>query len=86
MVQNKGLYYTAHPTGMPVVGEHLKVQSSDFDTEQAPPQGGITVKTNYVSFDPYQRGRMRKPEAKSYSPPFVSTQLSFIHPIPCSLT
>lgn len=70
MVQNKGLYYTAHPSGLPVVGEHLKIQSTDFDTEQSPPTGGITVKTNYVSFDPYQRGRMRKPETKSYAPPF----------------
>lgn len=70
MVQNKGLYYTAHPTGKPVIGEHLKVQSSDFDTDQSPPSGGITVKTHYISFDPYQRGRMRAPEIKSYSPPF----------------
>ncbi|KAK6434720.1 hypothetical protein LTR95_009092 [Oleoguttula sp. CCFEE 5521] len=70
MVQNKGLYYTAHPSGLPVVGEHIKIQSTDFDTEQAPPKGGVTVKTNYVSFDPYQRGRMRKPENKSYAPPF----------------
>jgi len=30
----------------------------------------MTVKINYVSFDPYQRGRMRSPEVKSYAPPF----------------
>ena len=70
MVQNKGLYYTAHPTGKPIIGEHLKVQTTDFDTSQSPPTGGIIVKTHYISYDPYQRGRMRKPEIKSYSPPF----------------
>lgn len=70
MVQNKGLYYTAHPTSKPVVGEHIKVQTEDFDTEQAPPQGGMTVKVHYVSFDPYQRGRMRPADVKSYAPPF----------------
>ena len=30
----------------------------------------MTVKVHYVSFDPYQRGRMRRPEIKSYAPPF----------------
>jgi NADPH-dependent curcumin reductase CurA len=74
MVQNKGLYYIDHPTGLPVVGKHLEVQTKEFDYDQAPPSGGITIKTNYVSFDPYQRGRMRAPETKSYSPPFVSNQ------------
>lgn len=70
MVQNKGLYFAAVPTGKPVVGEHLKFERHDFDKDQQPPQGGATVKVNYVSFDPYQRGRMRDPETKSYSPPF----------------
>ncbi|KAK5121199.1 hypothetical protein LTR85_005683 [Meristemomyces frigidus] len=69
MVQNKALVFADYPTGMPEAGKHLKIESTDFDTEQAPPQGGITIKVHYVSFDPYQRGRMRKPEIKSYSPP-----------------
>lgn len=30
----------------------------------------MTVKVHYVSFDPYQRGRMRSPEIKSYAPAF----------------
>lgn len=70
MVQNKALIFAEVPTGWPEAGKHLKIESRDFDTEQAPPKGGITVKVHYVSFDPYQRGRMRAPEVKSYAPPF----------------
>jgi NADPH-dependent curcumin reductase CurA len=70
MVQNKGLIYKAHPTGFPEVGKHIAVEAREFDVNQAPPPGGATVKVNYVSFDPYQRGRMRAPEIKSYAPPF----------------
>lgn len=70
MVQNKALIYAAHPSGMPVPGEHIKVETRDFDTNQAPPAGGMTAKVHYVSFDPYQRGRMRDPSIKSYAPPF----------------
>ncbi|KAF2766200.1 NAD(P)-binding protein [Teratosphaeria nubilosa] len=70
MVQNKGLIYRAHPTGMPEPGKHIVVEARDFDDNQAPPAGGITAKVNYISFDPYQRGRMRSPEIKSYAPPF----------------
>lgn len=70
MVQNKGLIYRDHPTGWPEVGKHIVVENRDFDVDQAPPSGGFTAKVNYVSFDPYQRGRMRKPETKSYAGPF----------------
>lgn len=70
MVQNKGLVFKEAPTHWPELGKHLVVETRDFDENQDPPEGGFTAKVHYVSFDPYQRGRMRKPEAKSYSPPF----------------
>ena len=70
MVQNKGLIFKEAPTHWPEVGKHLVVETRDFDLDQAPPSSGITAKVHYISFDPYQRGRMRKPEAKSYFPPF----------------
>lgn len=70
MVQNKALIFADFPSGFPEIGKHLKVESSEFDIDQEPPRDGITVKVHYVSFDPYQRGRMRKPEIKSYAPPF----------------
>ncbi|KAI9730394.1 MAG: hypothetical protein M1834_005904 [Cirrosporium novae-zelandiae] len=70
MVQNKTLNFKKVPVGYPVPGQDLAIETSEFDVNQAPPQGGITVKIYYVSFDPYQRGRMRPAEVKSYSPPY----------------
>nr|POF17081.1 nadp-dependent oxidoreductase red1 [Quercus suber] len=69
MVQNKALIFKEVPTGLPEAGKHLTIESTEFDVDQAPPSGGITAKVLDVSFDPYQRGRMRNPEVKSYSPP-----------------
>jgi NADPH-dependent curcumin reductase CurA len=70
MVQNKAVIFKKVPSGWPVPGQDLAVESSEFDLEQTPPEGGVTVKHYYASFDPYQRGRMRPAETKSYSPAF----------------
>ena len=71
MVQNKGLIFKKVPSGWPVAGQDLVVESRDIDLDQAPPKNGLIIKNYYVSYDPYQRGRMRAPEVKSYSPPFT---------------
>ncbi|KIM93471.1 hypothetical protein OIDMADRAFT_46258 [Oidiodendron maius Zn] len=70
MVQNKGVIFQEVPSGLPVAGKHLAVVAREFDLEQAPPASGVTTKNFYVSFDPYQRGRMRDASVKSYSPPY----------------
>ncbi|KAF2006512.1 NADP-dependent leukotriene B4 12-hydroxydehydrogenase [Amniculicola lignicola CBS 123094] len=70
MVQNKALIFKKVPEGWPVAGQDLTIEDRGFDLEQSPPEGGITTKNFYVSFDPYQRGRMRDPKVKSYSAPF----------------
>ena len=70
MVQNKGLIFKSVPSGWPKAGENLAIESREFDLNTSPPEGGITTKNYHVSFDPYQRGRMRAPEKESYSPPF----------------
>lgn len=70
MVQNKGIIFKQVPKGWPVPGQDLTIEDRGFDLDQAPPEGGVTVKNFYASFDPYQRGRMRAAESKSYSPPF----------------
>jgi len=70
MVQNKGVIFRRVPSGWPVPGQDLVIEDRPFDLETNPPEGGITTKNYYVSFDPYQRGRMRSPEIKSYSAPF----------------
>lgn len=71
MVASKALIFAEVPTGWPEAGKHLKVESTDFDLDQEPPKGGFTAKVHYVSFDPYQRGRMRDPKTKSYSAPYT---------------
>lgn len=70
MVQNKGLIFKQVPQGWPVPNQDLVIEDRGFDLGTQPPEGGITTQNFYVSFDPYQRGRMRAPETKSYSPPF----------------
>jgi NADPH-dependent curcumin reductase CurA len=54
----------------PVPGEDLVIEESQFDLDQEIPKGAVITKNFYLSFDPYQRGRMRSPEKQSYSPPF----------------
>ena len=71
MVQNKGLIFKKIPQYVPIVGEHLAVETRDFDPELPPPQGGITVNVFYVSFDPYQRGGLRAPDTESYFPSYT---------------
>jgi NADPH-dependent curcumin reductase CurA len=71
MVQNKGLIFKQVPSGWPVAGKDLVIESREFDLDQAPPPKGLTLKNFYISYDPYQRGRMRAPEKQSYSPPFT---------------
>ncbi|QDS70786.1 hypothetical protein FKW77_004225 [Venturia effusa] len=70
MVQNKGLVFKKVPSGWPVAGQDLVIESRDFDLDQAPPPKGLTIKNFYQSFDPYQRGRMREPEKESYTAAF----------------
>jgi NADPH-dependent curcumin reductase CurA len=71
MVQNKAVIFKSVPNGLPVPGKDLVVEAREFDIEQSPPEGGVTTKNLYASFDPYQRGKMRAPEKKSYSPPYT---------------
>jgi len=71
MVQNKGLIFKQVPSGWPVAGQDLVVETREIDLDAAPPKNGLITKNFYISYDPYQRGRMRAPDVKSYSPPFT---------------
>jgi len=68
MVQNKSVVFKKIPDGFPVPGEHVVVESNEFDLDQKLEPGSVILKTVYTSFDPYMRGRMRDPSKKSYSP------------------
>ncbi|KAL6706384.1 hypothetical protein ACN47E_005490 [Coniothyrium glycines] len=70
MVQNKGVIFKKVPEGWPKPGEHLAVEDRPLDLDQSLPEGALLVKNFYASFDPYQRGRMRAPDVKSYAPPY----------------
>ncbi len=68
MVANKSFIYKSVPHGWPQPDKDLAVETMDFDTDAAPPKGGVTTKNYYAAFDPSQRGRMRDPAIWSYSP------------------
>jgi NADPH-dependent curcumin reductase CurA len=71
MVQNKQVIFASIPHGYPEPGKDLVIVSSNIDLETAnPPEGGFITKNLYVSFDPYQRGRMRDANIVSYTPAY----------------
>lgn len=72
MPPNRALIYASVPTGWPVEGENLKVSSlPDFSLSTEPDSdGSITTRNHYFSYDPYQRGRLRSPDPKSYAQPY----------------
>jgi hypothetical protein len=41
--------------------------SETINLDSAPLNGGFLIKTLVLSVDPYMRGRMRRPEVKSYA-------------------
>lgn len=63
-MQNKEIRLASRPTGMPAA-EHFQ-----FIDSETPEVGNaeVLVRTQYISVDPYLRGRMR--EGRSYVPPF----------------
>jgi NADPH-dependent curcumin reductase CurA len=74
MVANKSLIFKRAPEGFPVIGEHLDVETRDFNPDTEPDEGYLTVKNLLLSFDPYQRGCMRVPDSATWAPPFTPDQ------------
>ena len=70
--QNGRLLFNKVPKDFPIPGETTVYDNSEsIDLDNVPLNGGILIKTLYLSVDPYFRGRMREPNTKSYSPPFT---------------
>ncbi|KAF9163415.1 hypothetical protein DFQ26_002544 [Actinomortierella ambigua] len=65
---NKQVLFLNYPTGFPVVGEHLGLQTTEIDPVLE--DNDILLRNLYVSADPYLRGRMRNVH-DSYVPSFV---------------
>ncbi|KAI9284117.1 hypothetical protein BC943DRAFT_326368 [Umbelopsis sp. AD052] len=71
MTSNTKVIFNKIPTAFPQPGEHMVVAKSTIDLDTPLADGDFIVKTLVLSVDPYMRGRMRAPETKSYSPPFL---------------
>ncbi|KAG9075490.1 hypothetical protein FRC06_010065, partial [Ceratobasidium sp. 370] len=65
--KNGRLIFNSIPKDYPVPGETTVYVTEEIDLDNVPLNGGVLVKTLYVSADPYIRGRMRDPKIKSYS-------------------
>lgn len=72
MPPNRAVIFASVPTGWPVEGENLTISSlPDFSLSTPTPSRGITTRNHYFSYDPYQRGRLRPADIKSYSQPYT---------------
>ncbi|KAJ7236839.1 hypothetical protein C8J57DRAFT_1144572 [Mycena rebaudengoi] len=70
-IRNGRVLFQAVPKNFPIPGETTVYDVSQIiDLDTIPLDGGILIKTLVLSIDPYMRGRMRAPEAKSYAPPY----------------
>lgn len=69
MVENRSLILAKRPVNYPIPDEDLVIKTSTFDIDAPPPEGGLILKTHDLSYDPYQRGRMKPPNPGSYATP-----------------
>ncbi|CCM00868.1 uncharacterized protein FIBRA_02914 [Fibroporia radiculosa] len=71
-VTNGRVLFNEIPAGYPEPGKTTVYDDSQkIDLERIPLNGGILIKTLFLSIDPYLRGRMRDASIPSYSPAFV---------------
>lgn len=69
-IQNRSAVFNEFPQGFPVVGKTVITKTESIDLDSVPLNGGILVKTLYLSIDPYLRGLMDENSAISYSGSF----------------
>ncbi|EKM57159.1 uncharacterized protein PHACADRAFT_208297 [Phanerochaete carnosa HHB-10118-sp] len=68
MVKNGALIYTAHPEKNIDPAMHTRYVEGEIDLDKVPLNGGVLLKTFYLSSDPYIRYRMREPHLASFVP------------------
>ncbi|KAF5315367.1 hypothetical protein D9619_007112 [Psilocybe cf. subviscida] len=74
-IVNGRILFNSVPEGFPEPGKTTIYDDSEtIDLDNVELNGGFLVKTLELSADPYMRGRMRSPEVKSYSAPFIIGQ------------
>lgn len=69
--QNGRLIFNEIPKDFPVPGKTTVYKTETIDLDTVALNGGLLVKTLYLSVDPYFRGRMRDASIKSYTPAFT---------------
>ncbi|EKM57160.1 uncharacterized protein PHACADRAFT_208298 [Phanerochaete carnosa HHB-10118-sp] len=69
MVKNGALIYVAHPEKNIDPAVHTRYVEGEIDLDKIPLNGGVLLKTLYLSSDPYIRYRMREPHLSSFVPP-----------------
>ncbi|TFK22688.1 alcohol dehydrogenase [Coprinopsis marcescibilis] len=70
-VTNARVIFNDIPTGYPEPGKTTVYdESTTIDLDAVPLNGGVLVKTLFLSVDPFLRGMMRDPGIDSYSPAF----------------
>ena len=68
--QNGRLVFEEIPKDFPIPGKTTVYKTETIDLDTVALNGGLLVKTLYLSIDPYLRGRMRDASIKSYLPAF----------------
>lgn len=59
-IKNGSAVFNEVPHGYPVVDKTIVYKSDTIDLETVPLNGGILVKTLYLSVDPYFRNQMKE--------------------------
>lgn len=71
LTPNPAVIFEKVPVGAPVPGQDLVLrQDRSIDLDAPLEKGSLIIRNKCISFDPYQRGRLRDPSIKSYSPAF----------------
>ncbi|EUC54867.1 zinc-binding dehydrogenase [Rhizoctonia solani AG-3 Rhs1AP] len=75
--KNGSIVFREPPTDYPIPGKTVVYEQGTIDLDQVPLNGGILVKTLWISIDPYLRGRLREAHVKSYLPAFTLGEVIF---------
>ena len=68
-VRNGTAIYAAHPEKNIDPAVHIKYVEREIDLDTVSLDGGVLLKTLYLSSDPYIRYRLRDPAKDSFVPP-----------------
>lgn len=70
-VRNASVKYVVEPEKDIIPDVHTKYVEGSIDLDNEPLNGGVLLKTLYVSSDPYIRYRLRDPSVNTFCPPVL---------------